>query len=91
MYKIFNYSSIMFGLLAIILCGLSLLAVLPQGYFLAVLFSIPGMIAGLLALYLNMKHGYVSTLKCIGFWGMTMSSLPIVIFLIILISYNANH
>jgi hypothetical protein len=81
----------MFGLLAIILCSLSLLAVLPQGYFLAILFSIPGMVAGLVALYLNLKHSYVPTLRCIGFWGIIMSSLPVLLFLIILFSYNSNH
>jgi hypothetical protein len=91
MYKIFNYLSIMFGLLAIILCILPLLYAFPQGYVLAVFFSIPGMISGLGALFLNLKHGYVPTVKCLGLWGMVMSSAPVLVFLGILIVYNSKH
>ncbi len=91
MYKISNYLSIMFGLLAVILALIPFLLTFPQGHVLSVFFSIPGMLSGLFAIYQNMNHSYEPTFKCLGLWGMVLSSLPVLAFMIIIVMYNMKH
>ncbi len=91
MYKVFNYLSIMLGVLAFILCVLPFIIGFPQGYILAILFSIPGMLSGLIALYLNLKHAYETTIKCLGFWGILINSIPVLVFFVILFMYKFKH
>jgi hypothetical protein len=81
----------MFGLLAFLLAIIPFLVTFPQGHVLAVFFSIPGMLSGLIAVYLNMKYTYVPTIKCLGLWGMVLSSLPVLSFMLIIVMYNLKH
>jgi hypothetical protein len=90
-YKVFNLLSIIFGLLAIILCIMPFLFSFSQGYVLAILFSMPGMFCGLVGIYMNMKYAYEPTIKSFGFWGMLMSSMPVLVYMIVLVIYNIRH
>jgi hypothetical protein len=90
-YKIANYISLFLGGIAIIFFLLALFAVFPQGYILAIAFSMPGMLAGLISIYMNMMHGFEKTIKSMGLWGMLISSIPVLAFMIITFIYKINH